>query len=208
MAKMRYFSGRMWYLKSVAKLYRLDQRLAKIVPPRMKKIHAAMSRLDRLRRAVFMGASKGFKLERTGNRTRDAINFFVFKLFALLDRLDTRLFYKTKSKQAKFGRVCSDGEKAIANFLWTRGISFIYEQPVGVGGHLYVPDFFLPAEGVFVEYFGLMNVEEYRRRHDSKLADYNLHKVPVIAIYPSHLGRLEAELFRQLESLRQRKLTI
>ena len=194
------------YLWLLARYYRTTRALASLLPARVLGFYR---KFDRFRRMIFNGASKGLVLRRTGSKWGDCRNYCWVKLMYWLDRLDTCCYYKTKPIQAKFGRVRSSGEKAIANWLWDQNIAFCYEQPVSVAGKRLVPDFFLPVEGVFIEFFGLMSEEKYRQRHDRKMALYRKHRLPIIAIYPHHLGnRLEAELRRQLQGLQQQRLTI
>jgi hypothetical protein len=56
-------------------------------------------------------------------------------------------------------RVRSRGEWLIANWLFLRGIPYVYERPIPPGllpeGGNYRPDFFLPDHGVYIEHLGL-----------------------------------------------------
>lgn len=73
--------------------------------------------------------------------------------------------------------VRSEPERAIAEWLFARGIRFNYEQPVGVrnwkGRESWrSADFFLPDYAVYWEHFGLWNDPEYQRKAKRKLGMY------------------------------------
>ncbi|MEQ8207454.1 MAG: UvrD-helicase domain-containing protein [Woeseia sp.] len=58
-------------------------------------------------------------------------------------------------------RVKSLGELEIANFLYAKGVDYAYEHqyegevPVSPDRRVYLPDFFLPGQGIYIEHFGL-----------------------------------------------------
>jgi hypothetical protein len=82
----------------------------------------------------------------------------------------------------------SEGERRIAQVLNQYGIPFIYEPklPViddGVTRNL-VPDFFLPAKNLFIEFYGRAGNAEYDRRVLWKESVYASNGISVLALYP------------------------
>ena len=67
----------------------------------------------------------------------------------------------------------SRGEKLIAGFLKETGIKFLYEYPVIIIDddnkiRVWYPDFWLPELSIVVEYFGMVNDEQYREQMKKK----------------------------------------
>jgi len=64
------------------------------------------------------------------------------------------------------------------------------------------PDFYLPRYGVFVEFWGMMDISaKYQAIHRLKQKAYEEFGVRVISIYPQQISRLESEwprLFKQV----------
>jgi hypothetical protein len=94
-------------------------------------------------------------------------------------------------------RVRSKIEKIIADFLFGRGIRFVYEPIVNLGGFYVMPDFYLMDYEVFVEHFGLEN-QAYKASAESKLARFRRFKIRVICTYPADEPDIEAVLTAKL----------
>ncbi len=67
----------------------------------------------------------------------------------------------------------SRGEKLIAGFLEEAGIKFLYEYPLIIIDddnkiRVWYPDFWLPELSIVVEYFGMVNDEQYREQMKKK----------------------------------------
>lgn len=122
----------------------------------------------------------------------------------LLSEKRTRQLKKDYWKTAKGDTVKSFGELLIADYLFERGINYLYERRVDIGKFHAVPDFTLPGwtYRLFIEFWG-MNTAEYtekipaRRRKLNKQPGYNL-----IDVYPGHLQRIEAYLDAQIHEKR------
>jgi len=80
---------------------------------------------------------------------------------------------KTPYQRPKGELYKSRGEKLIAGFLKEAGIKFLYEYPVIIIDddnkiRVWYPDFWLPELSIVVEYFGMMNDEQYREQMKKK----------------------------------------
>ena len=122
--------------------------------------------------------------------------------------------------------VKSDGEKAIANFLFEHGIEYKYERTFWWDRRPYRPDFTISTgdnQGVIIEYFGLKGFSDYDEMSDEKrnywrnepnweLLDYSLPDLTsgeddLYALLKQHLERLgiscerlsEDEIWNQIE---------
>ena len=50
-------------------------------------------------------------------------------------------------------------------------------------------DFYLPAHGVYIEYWGLADSsDQYRKRMYVKMARYKKHGVNIVSLYPSDMN--------------------
>jgi len=85
----------------------------------------------------------------------------------------------------------SRGEKLIAAFLKETGIKFHYEYPLIIIDddkkiRVWYPDFWLPELNIVIEYFGMVNDEQYRELMKKKEALYNQLDIDFIGL-DSHL---------------------
>lgn len=82
----------------------------------------------------------------------------------------------------------SEGERQIARTLDEYGIPYIYEKPLVVqyqGQHIcFRPDFYLPENNVYIEYFGYMGHPDYDKRTTLKKAAYAANHIKMITVYP------------------------
>jgi len=109
--------------------------------------------------------------------------------------------YGTRSTTLQGERVKSRGEQRIADYLTRCGIRYQYEKTLKtfpiIGEKISKPDFFLPDYNVYIEYWGMVDVPDRRKRDDYvcsmrwKLAQYHKHNIRCISIYPGHLKDLD-----------------
>jgi len=105
-------------------------------------------------------------------------------------------------------RVRSRAELFIADMLFQLGIPYRYEMLYIANGHNYYPDFTLmnpfTGELFFVEYFGLMDDDDYRQNSFAKIKEYN--RTPeadkFIFIFESQLSSMDTVGIRNLILLR------
>jgi hypothetical protein len=111
----------------------------------------------------------------------------------------------------KLGEVVrSNSERKIADYFASNGVRYEYEKPaMNRWGFKRIsrPDFYLPDYGVYVEYWGLVNLpnNSARRRYERtlrwKMAQYHKNGIKFISLYPSDLDRLDAAFRSKLEAV-------
>jgi len=145
---------------------------------------------------------------------------FLF-LISLIGLVVTGLFYLVRAIQ--FGRqevygqpsvtqrgeaVRSNSEKVIADYFSRSGIRYVYEQPAMTRWgfrRISRPDFYLPDYGVYVEFWGLVNLPDssarsrYEKSMRWKIAQYRRNGICFASLYPSELGILDAAFRAKLE---------
>ncbi|MGD0029473.1 MAG: hypothetical protein ABSC91_11100 [Candidatus Bathyarchaeia archaeon] len=96
----------------------------------------------------------------------------------------------------------SIGERRIADYFEENNIRYVYEQEArGKALFFYykisTPDFYLPDYDVYVEYWGLVNADDYWTRTTyvrsmkRKMAIYYRNNIKFISIYPDNLENLD-----------------
>ncbi len=112
-------------------------------------------------------------------------------------------------------RVKSLGELEIANFLYAKGVDYAYEHqyqgevPVSPDRRTYLPDFYLPAQGIYIEHFGLSRAgtpppfvdrDRYLRDMEWKRNLHQANDTPLIETfsYQRSDGALLRDLDREL----------
>jgi len=110
--------------------------------------------------------------------------------------------YGVKSVTAKGEEVRSIAERKIADYFEKNNIKYVYEQEAK-GKFLFFeypigsPDFYLPDYGVYVEYWGLVDAEDwwtrtrYVQNMKRKMATYYENNIKFISIYPRNLDNLD-----------------
>ena len=97
--------------------------------------------------------------------------------------------------------VKSRAEQRIADYLYSRNIRYTYEKTLQtfpiIGQKIGRPDFYLEDYKVYVEYWGMVNVpdkrkrEEYVREMKWKMAQYHEHGIRFISLYPKNMDNLD-----------------
>lgn len=108
-----------------------------------------------------------------------------------------------KQSVTKLGvQVRSRAEQRIADYFESIGLEYKYEQEIEAGIWIFTekvscPDFYLPAYDVYVEYWGMLNVEndhdrsKYERAMKYKMARYHQLGIKFISIYPDNMKNLD-----------------
>ncbi|MDG7011925.1 MAG: zinc ribbon domain-containing protein [Nitrososphaerota archaeon] len=113
--------------------------------------------------------------------------------------------------------VRSNSERVIADYFSRRGIRYAYEHPaMSRWGYRRIsrPDFYLPDYGVYVEFWGLVNVPDdsarskYERSMKWKMAQYHRNGIRFVSLYPSDLNNLDAAFRAKLEKAAGRTLDL
>jgi hypothetical protein len=96
--------------------------------------------------------------------------------------------------------VRSNSERTIADYFHRNDIRYVYEQDAmnrRNSRRISRPDFYLPDYGIYVEYWGMLDVEDsrvgsrYERSMKWKMAKYHQNNIKFISIYPNNLGYLD-----------------
>ncbi len=120
--------------------------------------------------------------------------------------------YGVPSKTVKGEIVKSRGEKQIADYLYSHGIKHVYEDQAKTTGsaitnRISKPDFYLPDLGVYVEYWGLFDVDDseqrkkYRRDMHWKMDQYFKNGIKFIPLYPWHLDDIDGAFTAQYKKV-------
>jgi hypothetical protein len=123
--------------------------------------------------------------------------------------------YSATIHEEHYGVVCSTlkgelvrsgAEKTIADYLYQKGIRYDYESPAyGLNGQLISrPDFYLPDYHVYVEYWGMLEVQDPRKRAEYvesmnwKLGKYARNNIKCLSLYHEDLADLNKTLHDRL----------
>ncbi len=98
--------------------------------------------------------------------------------------------------------VKSKAEKQLANYFHSQGIRYLYEKEARSKGimsskHISNPDFYLTDHDVYVEYWGLVDVddekvrEKYVRTMKWKMRQYYDNGIKFVSIYPQNMDNLD-----------------
>lgn len=96
--------------------------------------------------------------------------------------------YWIESITKKGETVKSKAEKRIADFLYENKINYIYERPTIIWNWINIKlDFFIPEKNIFIEYFWLPDLPEYKKTMDLKIQEYKDYGVDCIMLFPDDL---------------------
>jgi hypothetical protein len=117
------------------------------------------------------------------------------KLFSGLGKQEQ---YGIQSETQRGETVRSRGEQRIADYLHRNNIRYHYED-TAYSRHRRIshPDFHLLDYNVYIEYWGMVDVEDGRRRENYvksmrwKMAQYHKNHIRFISLYPSNLDNLD-----------------
>lgn len=112
----------------------------------------------------------------------------------------------------------SEEEKKVADFFKKRKIIFELHPVLKLPKSLWIidipfsyhkirPDFYLPEYNVYVEYWGMINNEEYKEGiYKPKKGLYNRNMIELINLYPKNLNNLDRDFNQKLlEIIRDRE---
>lgn len=109
----------------------------------------------------------------------------------------------------------SQGEKKIADYFYQNGIKYTYEDPAKTTTSAFrkkisQPDFYLPDHQVYVEYWGLVDVDDpdlrkkYNDQKRLKERAYEDNGIKFVSIYPWHLDDLDGAFKSQYRKVMKR----
>jgi DNA helicase-4 len=110
--------------------------------------------------------------------------------------------YGTRSTTKLGVEVRSRAEQTIGDYFDSIGLRYEYERELETGFWIFTkkvssPDFFLPDYDVYVEYWGMLNVDDnydrkkYERSMKYKMARYHELGIKFISIYPDNMKNLD-----------------
>ncbi|MCK9595861.1 hypothetical protein M0R19_01610 [Candidatus Pacearchaeota archaeon] len=117
------------------------------------------------------------------------------------------------SKATNMGEYDSNEEKKVAEYFTKKKIKFYVHPVLKVTKRWFIfdvpfkkvklhPDFFLPEYNIYVEYWGLIEKEEYKKNnYDFKKRLYKENDLDVIDIYPKNLNNLDWDFTQKFMSL-------
>ena len=111
--------------------------------------------------------------------------------------------------------VKSRGEKQIADYFYTNRINYAYEDQAKTAKSAFrekisKPDFYLPDHEIYVEYWGMIDVEEtyqrkrYRNEMNWKKKQYYDNGIRFVSIFPWHLNDLDSAFKAQYKYVMKR----
>jgi hypothetical protein len=139
----------------------------------------------------------------------------------LLDDLFEILFppkqYGTPSTTKLGVEVRSRSEQRIAEYFDEIGLRYEYEREIETGIWIFTekvssPDFYLPDYDVYVEYWGMLDVDDdddrlsYTRAMKYKMARYHELGIKFISIYPRNMRNLDWTFRKKFKELTGREL--
>jgi len=100
--------------------------------------------------------------------------------------------------------VKSKSEMLIDNWLYNNGVVHAYESRVPIPEEM-LCDFFIPSAEKYVEYWGLEDKEEYRKRMDKKRSLYSKHELDVVELREGDIQRLSDIMGKHFGKLIKRR---
>ena len=133
------------------------------------------------------------------------MNFDVSQiLIVLLLIVILKLFKKQKIKQTRYksdsgDTVKSRAELIVANWLFYRGIEFIYEKKVPTKERV-ISDFYLKQSEIYIEFLGL-ETPQYLKRKSKKIKIYKKNRLKLIQMNDDSLRDLNAFFAKEFARL-------
>ena len=133
------------------------------------------------------------------------MNFDVSQiLIVLLLIVILKLFKKQKIKQTRYksdsgDTVKSRAELIVANWLFYRGIEFIYEKKVPTKERV-ISDFYLKQSEIYIEFWGL-ETPQYLKRKSKKIKIYKKNRLKLIQMNDDSLRDLNAFFAKEFARL-------
>ena len=126
-------------------------------------------------------------------------------LLFLIVLLALKLFKKQKIKQTRYKSdsgyiVKSRAELIIANWLFYRGIDFIYEKKTPTKERV-ISDFYLTHSNIYIEFWGL-ETPQYLKRKSKKIKIYKKYRLKLIQMDDCSLHDLNAYFAKEFKEFK------
>lgn len=115
--------------------------------------------------------------------------------------IDPRRKYTAEYRCDNGVYVRSVSELCIANWLYANRIVFEYERAIDFGGDTAHCDFYLPVQNVYVEFWGMINDEQYIAYKQWKEPLYAKYGYKLVSLYPGDLKNLRDQFSLKLKEL-------
>lgn len=89
-------------------------------------------------------------------------------------------------------------EEVVADILYERGIKYTTHKGLNLKGKRYFPDFYLPEYDVYIEVFGMSDLDFYIVKMDSKIKDYKDNGIKCIHLYKKDFKCINDKLDKEL----------
>ena len=134
----------------------------------------------------------------------DVSQILIILLLIVIILLALKLSRKQKIKQTTYKSdsgytVKSRAELIIANWLFYRGIDFIYEKKVPTKERV-VSDFYLTQSEIYIEFWGL-EMPQYLKRKSKKIKIYKKNRLKLIQMNDDSLRDLNAFFAKEFARL-------
>ena len=134
----------------------------------------------------------------------DVSQILIVLLLIVIALLALKLFKKQKIKQTRYksdsgNTVKSRAELIVANWLFYRGIDFIYEKKVPTKERV-ISDFYLTQSEIYIEFWGL-ETPQYLKRKSKKIKIYKKNRLKLIQMNDDSLRDLNAFLAKEFAKL-------
>ena len=135
----------------------------------------------------------------------DLSKILIVLLLFLIVLLALKLFKKQKIKQTRYKSdsgyiVKSRAELIIANWLFYRGIDFIYEKKTPTKERV-ISDFYLTQSDIYIEFWGL-ETPQYLKRKSKKIKIYKKYRLKLIQMDDGSLHDLNAFFAKEFKEFK------
>ena len=135
----------------------------------------------------------------------DVPKIVIVLLLIVIILLALKLFKKQKIKQTRYKSdsgyiVKSRAELIIANWLFYRGIDFIYEKKTPTKERV-ISDFYLTHSNIYIEFWGL-ETPQYLKRKSKKIKIYKKYRLKLIQMDDGSLHDLNAFFAKEFKKFK------
>ena len=89
-------------------------------------------------------------------------------------------------------------EEVVADILYERGIEYTTHKVLILRGKRFFPDFYLPKHNLYIEVFGMSDLDFYREKMALKIKEYEENGVNCIYLYKEDFKCIQDKLDREL----------
>ncbi len=121
---------------------------------------------------------------------------------------DYRKLYPANIRCKDGHYVRSRAEKIIDDWLYDNDYLHVYEKQVysleGEEEQIFIPDFYLKKEDLYIEFWGLENNQNYLRKKEEKIDFYKANEITFISLEDAHVEHIDDILPREIARKKKR----